>query len=860
MKRFFYLFLVLVFATFTAIAENTNTYEIPSDDFPDLLSAVEFINTHAPAGDTLFFAIQGDTELTEPQLTITASGTSEAPVYITWDGQGAKPIVNFSGTSADEEAGIHLNGASYITIDGLDIRNPDGELEYGIYLTNSDGVTGAQHNTVKNTHITLNKENTNITNGIRIFALHERTDNSGSNSNNRFINNHISNVLFAYLFDSDSGEVEYMDSGNQVASKGEGTHIIEDIVMCGVYLLDQNGATVSGVNILNLNRPDDGTPTAPAAISTTGSFPSGPLTHPFEISGNKIEAHYAESTTIFGMFLNQRNVHYNIHSNTLNDITTGGSGNIYASGIFLFASGSTAYIYNNMLSGIAASHSSLTTAAATRGLDVRSYEDVGIYFNSVYLQYMANNNGHRSGALNIHNTSDPVDLRNNILVNKTQPGMGVSGNFAAIHKNTGSVDNIAETSDNNIYYAGTPGPNNFIFFGGSTDHADQTLEDFQVRAENFDQNSFTEDVPFLGANNLYVDPMAETQVRNNAQPITSPLEITTDIDGMLRDPENPDIGADELSNPYPDLAGSPLPEDGQTNVSIDLEKLQWQYIETPYYINPDEFVVYFSTEPEFSSQDVIAHIPYQENEENYSWPIDPNVIEWDYQTTYYWKVVPAVTQIRKKEAEEAITWSFTTEAFVHEYPNTAQQPQPADGEENVQLSLTALTWQFHQEESYTEPAGFWIYLGTEANLDEVPPQWVDYDSDETIFEYPLNETDLEPITTYFWKVVPTVDPDDGPDAEGVEVWSFTMEEEVSVNNFDDSSLNIYPNPTSGILNLHLVEKSKVQIINMEGRIIWENQVNDLHKQLNLSDWQPGIYILRVTGDKNRTHRKFELMD
>ncbi|MBW6479397.1 MAG: hypothetical protein K0B37_08220, partial [Bacteroidales bacterium] len=224
MKKFYMLFILLLSFSIYSLADNPTVISVPSDDFPDMLSLVEYINTNGPGDNGVVFEIAGDSQFTEPHLTITNSGTLLAPIIIVWDGNGNKPIVSFSGTAANEEAGLTLEGVSYVTIDGLDIRNPDGQLEYGILITNADETTGSHFNTVKNTHITLNKENPNQTNGIRVFANVSQTTFDGTNSNNSFLNNHISNVLLGYVIDSNTGQVDLMNTGNFVGTEMDGEH------------------------------------------------------------------------------------------------------------------------------------------------------------------------------------------------------------------------------------------------------------------------------------------------------------------------------------------------------------------------------------------------------------------------------------------------------------------------------------------------------------------------------------------------------------------------------------------------------------------------------------------------------------
>ncbi len=868
--------------------------------------------------------------------------------------------MNFSGTSADEEAGITLQGTRGILIDGLDIRNPDGMLEYGIFLTNADPETGAHSNIIQNTHITLNKTNPNPTNGIRAFPSFEQTSHEGSNSNNFFINNHISNVLIGYLLNSDTGQVDLMDTGNSIGTAEDGEHIIEDIVFSGVYLLNQNGALVDGIQILNLHRPDDGTNTAPASISTTGTLPSDNLTEPFIISNNRIEGQFSESTTIFGMYLHQRNAHYEIYNNILNDITTAGLGTSYASGIFIFATGVTADIYNNMISGIAAPAS---PGISVRGIYVRSFVSVNVFYNSVLIDYAATNADNVSAALSVHNINNPVDLRNNIFVNKTTLPLGGSGFATAFLKNTAALGNIQPDSDNNIYYAGTPSPKNLIFYGSST-ASDQTLEEFKIRAATFDQNSHTEDVPFLASDDLHVDPLATTAVRGNAQPVTSPFAITEDIDGMLRDPENPDIGADELPTAIPDIAINPNPADGATEISADINVLQWDYIENPYYVNPAGFRVYLGTDEEITESDYIGWIEYEQGTETFSaeiedlsfsttwyWSVVPSLdeeqgpdaeepavwsfttgtfsydypnpaenpipennaenvsvhiatlsweyifndmftepegfkvyfsendnftendmiawVEYDdkeeiytasiasiellYLTDYYWKVVPTVSQEDGPEAENVAIWTFFTEAFVHDFPNAAENPDPADGATQVSLELAQLAWDYVYDENFTLADGFWIYLGTTMELSEEDLLgWVGYDEDITSYSIALEDFTPEPLTPYYWQVIPSADINNGPLAENIQTWSFTTDQEVSAGNPEMNVFRMYPNPASEKLFLTVPQQGLIRIISTDGRIVKEQEVSEVSAEIQLTDLREGTYLVSFVSEFQNT--------
>ncbi len=78
----------------------------------------------------------------------------------------------------------------------------------------------------------------------------------------------------------------------------------------------------------------------------------------------------------------------------------------------------------------------------------------------------------------------------------------------------------------------------------------------------------------------------------------------------------------------------------------------------------------------------------------------------------------------------------------------------------------------------------------------------------------------------------------------------------SENNLKDTTFSIYPNPSSnGIFKLSVLnqEKVSVQVFDISGRLITEkNNLRD-NDQINLSQYQKGIYIARLSSEtKNKT--------
>lgn len=77
-----------------------------------------------------------------------------------------------------------------------------------------------------------------------------------------------------------------------------------------------------------------------------------------------------------------------------------------------------------------------------------------------------------------------------------------------------------------------------------------------------------------------------------------------------------------------------------------------------------------------------------------------------------------------------------------------------------------------------------------------------------------------------------------------------------VNNISDVGLqyNIYPNPTSGIVNIDLEncneKNSKIQIANAIGQIVISENINSKHLSFNMQNFPAGIYIVKIIENGN----------
>ena len=219
------------------------------------------------------------------------------------------------------------------------------------------------------------------------------------------------------------------------------------------------------------------------------------------------------------------------------------------SGILIASGPINTYIYNNFISDLKApSSSSDNVVRAINVTSTTSNSNIGLYYNSIYLN--ASSGGGTTGIYHTNSTTATtaaLDMRNNIVVNKST----TSGRTVAFRRSAANINlnNYSTLSNNNAFYAGTPGVNNLIFYDGT--NSDQTLVQFKTRVAPRETNSLSENVPYVNSTSapydLHVSTNVATQVESGGIPISSPINISNDFDNDSRSATNPDIGADEFN-------------------------------------------------------------------------------------------------------------------------------------------------------------------------------------------------------------------------------------------------------------------------------------------------------------------------
>ncbi len=508
----------------------TKTISANGGDYQNFTEAINAINNCGIGTGGITFLVSDDETFTEDPPVITATGDASKPVKFIKDGTGANPIIKATGTAASDDAGIAIAGGDYFTFDGIDIQIESGtDLEYGYYLYNISDTDGAQHNTIKNCSITLDKSNTNSA-GINqlVQTSINPTVASGANSFNLYQNITISNAYFGmnlYGYDVSGNDPLYDDAcevSNCTISDFGGSNLRA----AGIIAWSQKNT-----NYFN-NEISAGNTTLRTYGIYLAEYSSG------NIYQNKIYDLYGTDIHVVGIRTYEADC--NIYENEVSDI----EGIDMATGIEVY--GGTSNIYNNFVYDIKAPDgASLSNGyPSARGISARATSGTqNIYYNSVYIAYYSAHSENESTCLYIENSV--ADLRNNIFENNTDATTGTRANVLYF-KGSSDISNLSANTNNNCYYNGTATAKYALVRdeGNSTDYLDLTA--YQTPSPN-DANSIEENPPFKSTSspyNLHIDPTQTTGISEGATVISG---YTLDFDGDTRDAATPDIGADEYT-------------------------------------------------------------------------------------------------------------------------------------------------------------------------------------------------------------------------------------------------------------------------------------------------------------------------
>ena len=85
------------------------------------------------------------------------------------------------------------------------------------------------------------------------------------------------------------------------------------------------------------------------------------------------------------------------------------------------------------------------------------------------------------------------------------------------------------------------------------------------------------------------------------------------------------------------------------------------------------------------------------------------------------------------------------------------------------------------------------------------------------------------------------------------------EDDTNVAETNNIDLNIYPNPSSSVLNIQSNEQiTEVQVIDLLGQIVYSAPVNGNNHRINLNQMQTGIYLVKINTRKGTITKKIQV--
>ncbi|MDO7849780.1 hypothetical protein Q5H92_25680 [Hymenobacter sp. M29] len=521
-----------------------NPAGLGTNNYPTFGAAVTALNAAGVASAGVIFNVEAGVVYDEIVPPIIVSGTAAGPIVFVRSGNGANPRIQGTGTGA-ADAALTLDGADYVQFTGIDVEDKAAnttavqQLENGILLQN-----GATNNTLLNGTVTLNRANTNRTNGVVML--------NGGNNNNHFYGLTVQNCSYGYDLE---GTAALPDDGTEIGQFPgplPGFPVPSRVLSIGVPPAGTPGGIAFATYGIYLNRQTNARVFATEVNGVTGTsgvygiYSTG-TTNSVDVTDCRVHAMSGSGSTgiVMGYYVNSGTTHRFLRNKAYDIEALGTSG--FAAG-FDITAGTNNYLANNLIYDVRA-------AASGAGTSVRAFSFRGgnsyAYHNTVVIGYAATNPTNKSGAL-FMSGGQTVDLRNNIFVNLVSgltPGGG--GIAAAFFKNNTVMTSLSAGTNNNIYYAGPPSAEKPVFYGaavGTTPAGlDLTLAQYQARVPGVEQASLTELPPFV---NALTDPHLQagqpTRAEGGGTSLTATaLPVPTDVDGDTRNATRPDIGADE---------------------------------------------------------------------------------------------------------------------------------------------------------------------------------------------------------------------------------------------------------------------------------------------------------------------------
>ncbi|MCS3800341.1 right-handed parallel beta-helix repeat-containing protein [Niastella sp. OAS944] len=466
-----------------------STLPASGSNFQTFSAAVAFVSSGGINGPVTFNVTGGSTY--NEQVIINAISGTSATNTITFNCNGV--TLSFLSTDYNQRAGVKLNGADYITFDNLNITpeaDDFGEYGYGFHLIND-----ADHNTIKNCHITnvVDWSNTDNHEGIVI-------------------------------------------NGNDGASWDFGESFCDDNLI-------QNNTITGGTVGITLN-------SLPSSwLSAPGNFMSGNkivgntfsnfiyyaiqmyYTSGTVIDGNDITGGPDATSTLYGMWFDTYNYGFSIVKNKIHGFHLTAGSDVY--GIWvgsMSAPGQTCLIANNLMYDFRTNGKIFGIYAGKNSSLPYATSYLNVYNNTISIDDQVTL-GSEAYGMNFEQTTYVQVMNNVITVTRRSFDFNYGLRFAFTPNNFASQRNVIYVPDGpaGIDAVGRVISNDYVTMaswkaGTGYDYYSTDVNPGYTSLATFNFRPTTQSIDNMAAN----------------------LNVLTDIDGVARNTANPDAGCYEF--------------------------------------------------------------------------------------------------------------------------------------------------------------------------------------------------------------------------------------------------------------------------------------------------------------------------
>ncbi len=459
---------------------------------------------------------------TTGQLRAIAAGTSGVSTLT-----ANNNTISLSQAGTSEASGIYFQNVSA----GSSVTMNNNSFAYGSFGSTSTSYMLYSSNAASNITADGNQNTGTITKtGAGTFYGYYNfgspTAGTVTISNNNFSNISLTGASTFYgIYQATSTSQVEKIQANTISNITGGTNSVFGIH----HNYGATGSEVSGNTVSNIT----------GAGSVTGiQLGNSTASLALSVFNNRVSGLSSTGASTVAGILHVTGTSSTIYKNKIYDIqSTNAAGFAYGLQV---SGGTLVSAYNNLIGDIRTP--AANAAIPLAGINVSGGTTVNLYYNTVYLNSSSSGALFGSAALYV-STATTVTAQNNIFYNtSTATGSGIT---AAYRRTTTTLTSYGATSNNNLFYAGTPGAANVIFHDGT--NSDQTLAAYKSRVASRDGSSVSENASFLSttgssANFLHINGATPTQIESGG---TAVAGITDDVDGDTRNASTPDIGADE---------------------------------------------------------------------------------------------------------------------------------------------------------------------------------------------------------------------------------------------------------------------------------------------------------------------------